>query len=48
MFSWLKYWHDQRKMLRLQMRELTLSRWERRNHPAFSSRKNRWSMVKTL
>jgi hypothetical protein len=48
MFSWLKYWHDQRKLLRRQMRELQLCRWERRNHPAFGSRRTRWSMVKTL
>lgn len=48
MFSWLKYWRDQRRLLRRQMRELTLSRWERRNHPVYSRRITRWSMVKTL
>jgi hypothetical protein len=48
MFSWMKYWHDQRKLLRRQMQQLQLSRWERRNHPAFVRRKTRWSMVRTL
>ncbi len=48
MLSWLKYWLDQKKMLRRQMQYLQYSRWERRNQPAFVHRKTRWSMVKTL
>ncbi len=48
MFGWLRYWHDQKKMLRRQMQHLQISRWERRNLPVFSRRRTRWSMVKTL
>lgn len=48
MLSWIKYWFEQKKALRKQMQQLAYSRWERRNHPAFQSRRTRWSMVKTL
>ncbi len=48
MLSFIKYWLDQKRMLRRQMQQLQYSRWERRNHPVFARRKSRWSMVKTL
>lgn len=48
MLGFIKYWLDQKRMLRRQMQQLQYSRWERRNIPAFSRRRTRWSMVKTL
>jgi hypothetical protein len=48
MLSWLMYWHNQKKMLRVQMRHLQYNRWQRSQHPAFRHPKTRWSMVKTL